>query len=161
MYSSVAQLRLNIVLVDTNRLDDPSVIDRIKHSDDDIGMDLGKYVNFALVPMGGYADANFPVWLNHLSQYKTCAHVLKKLYGAKRTVDDVTDIQDWEKQYDKLLQGIKTNRIEAVLVDGTNISKGQYNIKVGKSNIDPALGVGKYGEFENESDLSKDRPRTP
>jgi hypothetical protein len=161
MYSSIAQLRMNLtqVVVTAPNCDDATVTDRINHADDDIGMDLGKYVNFSLIP-SAYSDTNFPTWLNHLSQYKTCEHMLAKLYGAKRTVDQVTDIQYWTKQYDDLLLKIKTNRVEAVLPDGTNVSKGQFTTQIGRTGISPVLGSGPYGEFESEDGLAKDRPRS-
>lgn len=161
-YSSIAQLRLNLIPVqDATRpnCDNTSVQDRIDHADDDIVMDLEKYIDFSQVPSAGYTDSNFPKWLNHLSQYKSCIHMLVKLHGAKRAADEVSDIQYWEKEYDKLFEKVTKNRTEAVLPDGTNISKGQFDIKVGRTSINPVLGSGKYGQFENEGDLAQDRPR--
>lgn len=161
MFSSIAQLRANLTqVVATNpNQDDATVTDRITHADDDVQMDLAKYVNFALIPAAGYSDSNFPKWLNHLSQYKSCEHMLVKLYGTKRTVDEVSDIQHWQKEYEVLLEKIRTNQIDAVLADGTNVSKGMFTVGVGRQNISPVLGSGKYGEFEKESDLAGDRPR--
>ncbi len=160
-YSSIAQLRMNLTLATLARIDDATVTDRIAHSDDDVDMDLGKYVDMTnAIIVAGYATTNFPVWLNHLSQYKTCEHVLIKLYGEKRQGDDVSDIDYWRKQYDGLLDRIRTNQVLPVLGNGTSIGLGQFDIKVGRSTIDPPLGEGDYGEFEPESDIEIDRPRS-
>ena len=158
-YSTIDQLRKNLVNV-TSTLpgaSDALVLDRIAHSDDDIQIDLQKYINFALVP-ASYGVANFPAWLNHLSQYKTCVHVLRKLYGAQRKGDDNSDIESWEKQYQMLFKDLKLNRTEPVLPDGTDVSKGQNVLRVGRTQVSPVLGAGKYGQFENVNDLAKDRP---
>ena len=159
MYSSVAQLRMNLMKVSANQLDDPMIIDRIDHADDDIQMDIGKYIDFSLLPTGGYADSNFPTFVNHLSQYKTCEHVLAKLFGAKRQADEVSDIQYWTKQYNDLLDKILMNRIPITLKDGTNLGLGQFRSKTGKQNVNPALGNGKYGRYESNERQAIDRPR--
>ena len=142
MFSSIAQVRANLTQVDIVRMDDTTVTDRIALADDDIVTDLSKYVNFSLVPATGYLDSNFPAWLKRLSQFKSCSHILVKLYGAKRSVDQVSDIQYWDKEYADLLNKIKMNMVETILVDGTNITKGAFTVSVGRQNISPVLEAG-------------------
>ena len=165
-FSSILQLRNNLIQVDTSRMIDSQVQDRLDHADDDIVMDLSKYVNFNNATVqAGFSDKTstplFPIFLNHLSQYKTCEHVLVKLYGAKRTVDQISDIQFWQGEYDKLLDRLKTNQIPLTLTDGTNIGFGQFQISTNKKDVLPALGEGKHGQYESENDLRKDRSQSP
>lgn len=86
--------------------------------------------------------------LNLLSSYKTCELMLSAYYGASRKIDEVTDIQFFQKLYDKLLKNILNGNI---IVDGVStvtkkypalnkVSHKLYNIKGVK---------GFYGDDEN------------
>ena len=166
MFSSIDQLRTNLSQVDITRMIDSVVTDRIQHADDDIVMDLSKYVNFNNATVSaGYVDKTttplFPIFLNHLSQYKTCEHCLVKLYGTKRTVDQISDIQFWCDEYDKLIQRVKTNQTPIALTNGTPIGFGTFRISTNKKGVLPALGEGKYGQFESDADIARDRAQSP
>ncbi len=86
--------------------------------------------------------------LKLLCSYKTCELLLSAYYGASRKIDEVTDIQFFQKLYDKLLKNILNGNI---IVDGKStvtkkypalnkVSHKLYNIKGVK---------GFYGDDEN------------
>jgi len=61
--------------------------------------------------------------LNLLSSYKTCELMLSAYYGASRKIDEVSDVQFFQKLYDKLLQNIVNGNVK---LDGANIMTKSY-----------------------------------
>ena len=161
-FSTVAQCRANLLLIDQplgsqSPLSDSQIQDRISQSDNLVNMDLQLLVDFSKVP--DVTDSNFPLFINLLSQYKSCYLVLFKLFGSKRSGDDVSDIDTWKKEYDNLLHDCKTGKIPMTLQDGTPINYGVNTLGIGRKSTSPVLGTNKYGKFESESEQAKYRPR--
>jgi hypothetical protein len=61
--------------------------------------------------------------LSLLTSYKTCELMLSAYYGASRKIDEVTDIQFFQKLYNKLLQNIVNGNVK---LDGANIMTKSY-----------------------------------
>ncbi len=167
-YSIVAQYRGNIPSTETNEYSDLSVQGKIIQADSIIEQALANIIDFALVPNITASPAT-PTFINLLSQYKVAEMSLTAIFGAKREVTEISDIQYWQKMYSNpnpaqgetigLLEQIINGSIPLVLSDGTAIGTGvgtfQRDSKVG---IEPAMGTGKYGKFENDGELRLKRP---
>lgn len=153
-YSTVDQLRNN----EKELLRDPPITDaivtqRIEMSDNIVKIDLGNVINFTGMPEIVDVPAT-PNYINLCSQYKTVEMCLVYFYSAKRDIDEVSDIQYWQKLYNDLVQQIKDGLIE--LGDfGTGV---QTFSNRAKPEVEPALGTDKYGEFEDLEDLQSERP---
>jgi len=61
--------------------------------------------------------------LNLLSSYKTCELMLSAYYGASRKIDEVSDVQFFNKLYEKLLKNIVNGNVK---LDGVNITTKSY-----------------------------------
>lgn len=61
--------------------------------------------------------------LNLLTSYKTCELMLSAYYGASRKIDEVSDVQFFQKLYNKLLQNIVNGNVK---LDGANIMTKSY-----------------------------------
>lgn len=61
--------------------------------------------------------------LNLLSSYKTCELMLSAYYGASRKIDEVSDVQFFNKLYEKLLKNIVNGNVK---LDGANIMTKSY-----------------------------------
>lgn len=61
--------------------------------------------------------------LNLLTSYKTCEIMLSAYYGASRKIDEVSDVQFFNKLYYKLLQNIINGNVK---LDGANIVNKSY-----------------------------------
>ena len=167
-YSTVAQYRGNIPSTETNEYSDPSVEGKIIQADSMIEQDLANIIDFSLVP-NITADPATPTFINLLSQYKVAEMSLTAIFGAKREVTEVSDIQYWQKMYSNpeprqgetlgLLERIKNGSIPLELSDGTAIGTGVNTFtRDAKPGIEPALGLGKRGAFKNNTELLQDRP---
>ncbi len=156
MWSTIAQLRLNILAITVDVLSDANVTTFIGESAKCIKTDLGKIIDFDLVPDTDTAST----FINLLSQYKTCELCLVNVHGAKRNIEEISDRIYWENRYNKLIGQIKDGEIALELDDGTSISgETQFTFSdTSRSGINPAFGEGDYGEFENDDDLAEDRP---
>lgn len=87
--------------------------------------------------------------VNELSRFKTNEWVLVKLFGAKRSIEEVSDIQYWKNEYDTKLQQILDG-----LVDLGDLGLDtQKFTNTCKQDTVPAFGHGKYGAFLDEDDL--------
>ena len=152
-YSTVDQLKANLKNVNTN-VSAPDIAavgaHRITQADKYIEMDLNNIVDFSSMP--GYATC--PAWLNLLSQYKAAELTLVYYYGAKRDVTEVSDITNYQNEYKKIRKDLFKGKI----------SLGNYGTGVvdfqnrAKPDVEPALGVAQYGEFETLEDLQTARP---
>jgi hypothetical protein len=155
MYSTVAELRgngNNFSLIHSIDLTDIIVTARIVEADKIVEADLSKIIDFSLI-------VTTPIFINLLSQYKTCEKCLVWLYSRKRKGKEDDDIQYWIDQYKILLEKILDGEVE--LVDGGGIAIGgttQIFENDAKPNIEPALGLGEYGGFLNKDDLENIRP---
>ncbi len=74
--------------------------------------------NVVLVDLSDYASTEQlsslenSLALNLLCTYKTCELLLAAYYGASRKIDEVSDIQFFQKLYDKLLKNILNGNIK-------------------------------------------------
>ena len=57
--------------------------------------------------------------LNLLCAYKTCELILASFYGASRKIDEVSDIQFFQKLYDKLLNNVLNGNVK-IFTTGAN-----------------------------------------
>ena len=152
-YSSVDQLRANLKNLNTN-VSAPDIAavgaHRITQADDFIEMDLNNIIDFSSMP--DYPAC--PKWLNLLSQYKATELTIAYYYTTKRSVEEVNDITYYRMLYNEIRKGLFSGRISlgdygTGVVDFTNKSKPE---------VEPALGVADYGEFETLEDLQTARP---
>jgi hypothetical protein len=158
-YSTVAQLRSNIPQITTDELTDNEVKSRTTEGDKDIRTDLSSLIDFDLVPDTDPPDSTNPEFLNKLSQFKTCEYSLVALHGANRKVQEVSDVQYWQKKYEDYLAVVLSGKIPIELGDGTSIIKsGQRYTQDSKADVKPALGTDKNGEFLTETELEDLRP---
>lgn len=167
-FSTIAEFRLNIPSIVTDDYSDDDVTLQIAQADKILKEDVGNFINVSLIPATG-ASPTTPFYVNRLSQYKVAELVLIALHGASRKAEDVSDIQYWQKQYSNpdpatgemfgLLEKIFSGSISLVLSDGTDISTGGKKfVRDAKPGIEPALGLGEFGEFANNEELRKERP---
>ncbi len=155
-YSTVAELRAWFPKITTSQLSDLSVTAIIGNADKTIKKDLSKIIDFSLVPALS-SDVNFPPFIGLLSQYKTCELVLRTLFSSARKGSEQNDIDSWSNLYKNDIQEIRDEKIKLELVDGTSIDvRGSFSCN--KVGVEPALGVGAYGEFIDEDDLEDERP---
>jgi hypothetical protein len=122
-YSTDAQFRGNVPRIDTDEYSVIAVEGRIVEADKEINQDVSTCIDTSLIPAIDDASAT-PDYINLLSQYKTAELSLVAIYGYKREVTEVSDIQYWQKKYDDKLAEIKSGSIELELSDGTDISTG-------------------------------------
>ena len=124
---------------------DSDIQDLIDRADMTIRSDLSMQLDFTRV--GDIYDSfPTPEPLQTLSVYKTTELALVTMHGAQRTVQQVTDIQWWQKQYEDLKK--KILRGATILVDATGASiylTGQRFINTDKTQ--PQFGDTKYGDF--------------
>ena len=91
--------------------------------------------------------------VNELSRFKTNEWVLVKLFGAKRSIEEVSDIQYWVSQY-----AMKLEQILEGLVDLGDLALDTQNFSsTYKDNVVPALGHGKHGGHLDEDALESTR----
>lgn len=168
-FSTIAQFRLNVPKIIIDDYIDSNVTLQIAEADKRVKQDLNRLIDFDLIPAIG-SSPDTPDFINLLSQYKTAELVLKSVFGAKREVTEVSDIQYWQRQYSNpmpppgeefgLLEKIKLGMIVLELSDGTDVKSGpQRFTRDSRPNIKPALGVDEFGEFKNNDDLEEERPQ--
>lgn len=152
-YSTIAQLRANIKGATTTNIDDATVTDRIANADDEIEAALSSVIDFTLI-------VTTPVFLNMLSQWKTCELCLAYLHGAKREAMTVSDVDYWMKKYNDLIAKILNGEIPLEDAGGISISSGAGGYTNPKDGIIPGLGMGEYGEHISNDDLKDDEERS-
>jgi hypothetical protein len=94
--------------------------------------------------------------LNLLCSYKTCELILASFYGAGRKIDEITDIQFFQKLYDKLLNNILNGNVKLFPIGVVNknypaLEKKRaklYNVKGEKD----FFGDGGYSKIDIEVD---------
>ena len=109
--------------------------------------DLSNLVDVALIP-----DTDPPTcdeYINEMSRFKTNEWVLVKLFGAKRKLEEVTDIDYWAGQYATKLEQIKSGEVD---LGDVALPKGSLSASC-KEDVTPAIGHGKYGGFLDEDGL--------
>jgi len=85
--------------------------------------------NVVLVDLSDYASTEQlsslenSLALNLLCTYKTCELLLAAYYGASRKIDEVSDVQFFNKLYEKLLKNIVNGNVK---LDGVNITTKSY-----------------------------------
>jgi hypothetical protein len=153
-YSTIAELRANIKTITVARYGDADVTARIAQADKRIESNLSRVINFSLLD-----GNNTPYYINLLSQYKTAELCLVFLYGAKRSIEEVSDIQYWQNEYTTLLDRVIGGEIDIVDSSGDSIAVGTDVFEnVAKPDIEPAMGQGEYGEFLTIEELQDERP---
>lgn len=94
--------------------------------------------------------------LNLLCSYKTCELILASFFGAGRKIDEITDIQFFQKLYDKLLNNILNGNVKLFPIGVVNknypaLEKKRaklYNVKGEKD----FFGDGDYSKIDVEVD---------
>lgn len=94
--------------------------------------------------------------LNLLCSYKTCELILASFFGAGRKIDEITDIQFFQKLYDKLLNNILNGNVKLFQAGVINknypaLEKKRaklYNVKGEKD----FFGDGGYSKIDVEVD---------
>lgn len=153
-YSIEAEFRANVSPGTVANISQANVLLRITQADLKIQTDLSQIIDFTAIVVT-------PTFLNVLSQYKVAELCLVYMYGRKRKVDEVSDIDYWIYEYKNLLKKIIGG--EVLLEDGSSpavsISKGKQTFtNTAKSGIEPAMGSGDWGEFKTKDDLLDERP---
>lgn len=153
-YSTIAQFRGNVSIGTTTNIADAIVTDRIATADKIVTADLNSVITFSAIVVT-------PSFIELLSQYKTAELCLVYMFGKKRRVDEVDDIDYWIKKYNELIEKILKGEI--ALEDGStpavSIAKGQQTFgNTAKSGIKPALGTGQFADWQSKSDLLDERP---
>jgi len=118
-------------------------------ADKKVKEDLSNVYDMAAVD----AAATTPDPVNELSRFKTNEWVLVKLFGAKRSLSEVSDIQYWADQYKMKLEAI----LEGLVDLGPHALATQAFTSTYKDDVTPALGHGKYGGWIDEDGLESVR----
>jgi hypothetical protein len=149
-YSTVAECRLMVTKASTiAKISDPDVTAVIALADRKVKEDLSNVYDMAAVDLA----ATTPDPVNELSRFKTNEWVLVKLFGAKRSIEEVSDIQYWAEQYKMKLEQI----LEGLVDLGPLALATQAFTSTYKDDVTPALGHGKYGGWIDEDGLESVR----
>jgi hypothetical protein len=145
-YSTVAECRLMVNKAETvTDISDADINSVITLADKKVREDLSLIYDMDAVD----AAATTPDPVNELSRFKTNEWVLVKLFGAKRSIETVSDIQYWADQYAmKLEQLLEGGADLGDLASGVTSFSTTY-----KDDVTPALGHGKYGGWIDEDGL--------
>lgn len=154
VYSTIAEFRGNVSVGTVSNIADAIVTARITLADKAIESDLGNLIDFSLI-------VATPDFLSLLSQYKVAELCLVYMYGRKRESKEVTDVDYWQGEYDKLKNRVLNG--DVTLEDGSttpvNIAKGQHDFEnTAKDGIRPELGMDDWGDFKSKADILEDRP---
>lgn len=90
-----------------------------------------------------------PDWINELSRFKTNEWVLVKLFGGKRNIMEVSDIQYWQNEYDRKIEEIQNGDVD---LGGLELGNQEFDQDY-KDDTVPALGHGFYMGHLDEDDL--------
>lgn len=145
-FSSIAELRGNIVKFTIAEIADALVTDRIAAADKCVRSNLSGVIDFSLVTD---TPAGCPIPMNLLSQYKTCELSLVFKYSAKRMALEQTDYQYWQKLYNDLLAKIMSGEVDLDIAGADTKTFTQDHRK----GVSPALGQGINGEYLNEDEI--------
>lgn len=118
--------------------------------------------NVVLVDLSDYAKAekllslDNSLALNLLCAYKTCELVLAAYYGASRKIDEVSDIQFFQKLYNTLLKNILNGNVQIAEINSQAKSypaldkkrSRLYNVK----GVETFFGDGDYSNVDVEVD---------
>jgi hypothetical protein len=145
-YSTAAECRIMITKASTVALISTADIEEvITLADKKVREDLSLIYDMDAVD----AAATTPDPVNELSRFKTNEWVLVKLFGAKRSVEEVSDIQYWAEQYAMKLEQILEGLVDlGPLAAATQTFSSSY-----KDDVTPALGHGRYGGWIDEDGL--------
>lgn len=157
-YTQITEIRNNsAILANTSNVTDAIITHRITLAEEKVQTDLGNFIDFSLVPSDS-DDINFPTFLNLLTRCKATELTLIYMFAQRREAQD-DQITYWKECYDKMIHDIKLGKIPLELDDGTSIKTGTNTFSdSAKDGIEPALGLGKWGQFRDKEDLLKDRP---
>jgi hypothetical protein len=149
-YSTIAECRLMVNKArNVVEISDADVTAVIVLADKKVREDLSNVYDMDAVD----AAVTTPDPVNELSRFKTNEWVLVKLFGAKRSIETVSDIQYWAEQY-----ALKLEQILEGLVDLGDLALAtQVFSNTCKEDVIPALGHGKWGGHLDEDDLEGTR----
>jgi hypothetical protein len=140
-----------IPMATTSIIADAVVTSVISQAEAIIKTDFSGLINFTTVD----ALATTPYFINLLSRYKTCEKGLVRIYGFKRTTQQITDIDYWKKEYDDLKDAINSGSISIVDISGNSLTSSTATFSnVAKSTSYPAFGVDDRGEFVKKADIA-------
>lgn len=151
-YTTVADVRANekiLQITDDNSPDltNTVVTDRIARADQIVEMDLSKMVTF---PLAG----STPVYVELLSNYKSTELCLVWLYTRKRKGTEEDDVEYWRQKYNDLLEKILNGEVDL----GSDAVAGGTFEWTAREGVKPALGTGKWGDFQDLEELQEERP---
>lgn len=150
-YSTIKQVRANeniLSLTESPDLTNDIVWARVVRADQYVQVDLSNVADFS------FEDADTPIVINQLSNFKATELCLVWLYTRKRIGLDQDDIQYWRDLYDMLKQQALDGEVDlGVASDGT----GTFSMTA-RQGVEPALGTGKWSEFQTLEDLQEERP---
>ena len=131
-------------------------INEVDISDAEITDFINTAQNIVLVDLSDYAKAeqllslDNSFALNLLWTYKTCELLLASYYGASRKVDEVSDIQFFQKLYNTLLNNILNGNVKIAEI---NLQAKSYPaLDKKRSKFYPAKGVEQFfgdGDYSN------------
>lgn len=154
MYSTIARCRLMVTKANTiAKISDPDITLIIKRADEKVREVLSKYVDVSLIP-----DTDPPTcaeYVTFLSESKTNEWALVHLFGAKRSIEQVSDIQYWRREFIEKVEAIKEGDVAlGDLAFASGIFSAPY-----KKTVTPALGHGKYAGHLDEDALKATREK--
>lgn len=145
-YSTVTECRTMVSKAATiAMISDANILAVIVLADKKVKEDLSNIYDMTAVD----AAVTTPDPVNELSRFKTNEWVLVKLFGAKRSIEEVSDIQYWQREYNDKLAAIVAGSVAL----GPLALTTQAFSNVCKKDVLPALGHGKYGGFIDEDSL--------
>jgi hypothetical protein len=105
------------------------ITERIEMAESIIQVDLSSIISGQeLDNIGGSSKV-----INLMAIYKSTELILVKYYGASRKVDELDDVQYFQKQYNNLLKKLLSGDIELVSTDGNYAPKDYPSIDKGRN----------------------------
>ena len=154
MYSTIARCRFMVTKANTiAKIIDADITLAIVRADEKVREVLSKYVDVSLIP-----DTDPPTcaeYVTFLSESKTNEWVLVHLYGAKRSIEQVSDIQYWRREFMEKVEAIEEG---AVALGDLALAAGIFSAPY-KKNVTPALGHGKHAGHLDEAGLEATREK--
>jgi len=112
-FCTEAQVRnSNKDLIDTTEVPPATIEDRISEAEKTVIIDLSTFMTEDEINATG-ASSNV---INHLTLYKAVENTLVTYHGANRQIDEVTDIQYFQKLYKDLLKKVLDGVVK--IIDG-------------------------------------------
>jgi len=151
-YCTVDQVKLlsKFTVFKTNTEGNPTFSDSeiqalIDRADIQIRSDLSTRIDFSKVTaIGDTYPTNEPI--QTLSIFKTTELALVSMHGAQRTVQQITDVQYWQKEYQELREKLFEGSVILVDANGNPLYWPGQRFRNTDRTL-PAFGDTKYGEY--------------